>query len=95
MRSQRAKRSTVDADIGQMVVAYAARAPSTPYPGLNDEFRDRVDALPAHERESLSRTGRHYDGLKSLSDHEARAIRATHIFECEMELSASGALLRV
>lgn len=95
VRSQRAKRSTVDADIGQMVVAYAACAPSTPYPGLNDEFRDRVDALPAHERESLSRTGRHYDGLKSLSDHEARAIRATHIFECEMELSASGALLRV
>ncbi|MHA7066800.1 hypothetical protein [Azospirillum argentinense] len=63
-------------DLGRMAVSYAGMLRGSGYPGLDDSIRQRVDALPPHERESLSRTGRHYPGMHALEEIEARVQRA-------------------
>lgn len=64
------------ANPGRMAVFYASMPKGSGYPGLDDSVRVRVDALPPHERESLSRTGRHYPGMQALEEIEARVRRS-------------------
>lgn len=59
-----------------IAVGYARMPRGTPYPGLSDELRRRVDALPAHERESLAGTGSHYSGIRALEEIEVRVKRS-------------------